>query len=175
MHLEFRTIGPDDAAAVWAVRVAAARDLTARHGLGPWSGEGTPRGVAAGLRHARIWLAHADGEPAATFRLATRKPWSIDRALFTPCARPLYLTDMAVAPAWQRRGVGRRCLAVALAAARDFPAQAVWLDAFDAAAGAGAFYARCGFAEVGRAPYRGVPHRYFERAVDPVSAPPTSR
>jgi len=36
------------------------------------------------------------------------------------------------------------------------------LDAYDGAAGAGRFYAKCGFLEVGRKIYRGVPLVYFE-------------
>ena len=176
-RLTFAIATRDDAAAIARVRVDAARDLTARFGHGHWSGEATVRGVVAGMRQARLWLAWRDGEPVATFRLSTRKPWAIDRAYFAPCARPLYLTDMAVAPAWQRRGVGRRCLDEARAAARAWPAGAIWLDAYDAPAGAGDFYARCGFVEVARAAYRGVPLRYFADVVEPpaVSAPPPSR
>ena len=39
---------------------------------------------------------------------------------------------------------------------------AIRLDAFDAEAGAGAFYARCGWTEVGRAVYRGAPLIYYQ-------------
>ena len=176
-RLTFVIATRDDADAIARLRVDAARDLTARHGHGHWSAEATARGVIAGMRQARVWLASIDGAPAATFRLSTRKPWAIDRAHFAPCARPLYLTDMAVAPAWQRRGVGRRCLDEARAAARAWPAGAIWLAASDAPAGAGAFYARCGFREVARAAYRGVPLRYFADVLESpaLNAPPTSR
>ncbi len=77
-------------------------------------------------------------------------------------SRPLYLTDMAVAPAAQRQGVGRHLLEAAKDVARGWPGQAIRLDAYDAAAGASEFYARCGFREVGRVAYRGVPLVYFE-------------
>ena len=46
--------------------------------------------------------------------------------------------------------------------ARAWPGDAIRLDAYDAAAGAGEFYAKCGFREVGRATYRGTPLIYFE-------------
>lgn len=39
---------------------------------------------------------------------------------------------------------------------------AIRLDAYDATAGAGGFYARCGFAERGWVVHRGVPLVYFE-------------
>ncbi len=69
---------------------------------------------------------------------------------------------MAVTPARQRQGIGRWCLEQAKRAAKDWPADALRLDAYDAEAGAGGFYARCDFAEKGRVTYRGVPLIYYE-------------
>lgn len=164
LGLTFTRVEEGDAAEVAALRAEAARGLTARYGHGHWSGEPSERGVATELRlkRGRIWLARHDGEPAATFTLATRKPWAIDVSYFTPVARPLYLRDMAVHPRWQRRGLGRRCLEQAVRIARDWPADAIRLDAYDADAGAGGFYARCGFRETGRVVYRGNPLIYYE-------------
>ena len=98
----------------------------------------------------------------ATFRLGTRKPWAIDRSSFTACDHPVYLTDMSVRPDYQRRGIGRRCVDEIIRIARAWPADAIRLDAYHAEAGAGGFYARCGFRQVGNAVYRGVPHVYYE-------------
>jgi GNAT superfamily N-acetyltransferase len=95
-------------------------------------------------------------------RLATRKPWAIDTAYFTPVSHALYLTGMAVAVAWQRQGLGRQALDDATAIARAWPAGAIRLDAWDAPAGAGPFYAACGYGERGRVRYRGNPLVYFE-------------
>jgi len=39
---------------------------------------------------------------------------------------------------------------------------AIRLDAYDAEAGAGRFYARCGYTELGRAIYRSAPLIYYE-------------
>jgi GNAT superfamily N-acetyltransferase len=69
---------------------------------------------------------------------------------------------MAVDPEYQRQGIGRRLLDEARSVARQWPAESIRLDAYDAPAGAGRFYAKCGFREVGRAAYRGVPLVYFE-------------
>ena len=44
-------------------------------------------------------------------------------------------------------------------------ADAIRLDAYDAEAGAGEFYVKCGFREVGRVAYRGVPLTYYERLI----------
>jgi GNAT superfamily N-acetyltransferase len=79
--------------------------------------------------------------------------------------RPLYLTEMAVSVADQGQGLGALALEDAVAVARAWPADAVRLDAFDADAGAGGFYARCGFTQRGRVVYKADPLLYFERLV----------
>lgn len=153
---------PDDAAAIAMVRSAAADDLTARFGPGHWSSIATVRGVLASMDSSTLWVARQGDEVVATLRLATRKPWAIDASYFTKVRRPLYLTDMAVHPRAQRQGLGRRCLEDVRRIGREWPADAVRLDAYDAPAGAGPFYERCGFREVGRVAYRGTPLIYFE-------------
>ena len=108
-------------------------------------------------------LAIRDGvEIVGTLTLQKKKPWSIDLACFTPCDNALYLINMAVAPDRQRTGVGRALLAEALTTARSFPAESVRLDAYNSLAGAGDFYRKCGYTQVGAKSYRGVPLLYFE-------------
>ena len=96
----------------------------------------------------------------------TRKPWAIDPGYFTRVKTPIYLTSMAIVPAFQRKGVGRTLLMDAEHRARTWregPGQAIRLDAFDADAGAGGFYAKCGYTERGRTVFRTAPLIYFER------------
>jgi predicted N-acetyltransferase YhbS len=145
------------------LRTAAAMKLTEEHGKGHWSTPISEAAVRRGFPHARVLVARNGGQVVGTLRLATKKPWAIDLKYFTRAERALYLTDMAVHPASQRRGVGRGLLRAAVEVARAWPADAIRLDAYDAAAGAGPFYAACGFREVGRASYRGVPLIYFEK------------
>lgn len=162
MRLKLRPFLPDEAAALAALHNAVSADLTARHGQGPWSSPTTERGVLFRYRNSAVFVAKHRGEPVATLTFATKKPWAIDRAYFTPVKRPLYLLAMAVHPSLQRQGLGRQCLEQALDIARSRPAEAVFLDAYDGAAGAGEFYRKCGFREVGRVTYRTVPLIYFE-------------
>jgi ribosomal protein S18 acetylase RimI-like enzyme len=165
MRLTFRLAGPSDAAVLAALRGAAARELTKQFGEGHWSGEPSERGVVADLRHAEVWVARSGSAVVGTFRLATKKPWAIDRSYFTDCRRPIYLTNMAVRPDYQRRGIGRRCLGHAVERVRLWPADAIRLDAYQGDGGAGAFYAKYGFREVGRATYRFTPLIYYELLV----------
>ena len=161
----------DDAVALAALHNTVAARLTEYHGEGPWSGITTEKGVLYAMRVSRVYVARDRDTIVATFRLATKKPWAIDIAFFESVRRPLYLLGMAVLPAWQRQGVGRRCLAEATGIARDWPADAIRLDAWDAEAGAGGFYSRCGYTEVGRKTYRAAPLIYFELRLDSGSVP----
>jgi len=76
---------------------------------------------------------------------------------------------MAVTPQQQRGGIGRRCLDEAARVARAWPAQSICLDAYDAPAGAGEFYAHCGYREAGRKVYLGVPLVYYECLIQSTS------
>lgn len=162
MNLTFRLARASDAPAIAALRNAAADDLTARFGKGDWSTQSSERSVASAMRRARVLVARSDRRLVAVLTLATKKPWAIYPEYFTPCKRPLYLTGMAVAPELQRRGVGRRMLREARRVALAWPTDAIRLDAYDARAGAGPFYAKCGFEFRGRAVYRNTPHVYYE-------------
>ena len=153
---------PDDAAAIAAVRVAAADRLTRDFGDGHWSAHTNDAAVARDIKAATVLVAR-DGETiVGTLTLQTKRPWAIDPQFFTPCPKPLYLVNMAVSPERQRSGIGRALLREALSEARAFSAHALRLDAYHAPAGSGEFYRRCGYIAVGEKSYRGVPLLYFE-------------
>ena len=154
-----------DAPELAALHRATSEDLTRRFGPGFWSSPPSERAVLANMRmpkFSRTVIARSRGRIVGTLRLATKKPWAIDTAYFTAAKRPLYLTGMAVHPGIQRRGIGRQLLKQAEAVAREWPADAIRLDAFDAAAGAGPFYAKCGYREVAHVIYKKDPLIYFE-------------
>ncbi|HEY1160609.1 MAG TPA: GNAT family N-acetyltransferase [Terracidiphilus sp.] len=178
MKLAFAAATNSDAAELAALHSAAAEDLTRRFGQGFWSSPPTERGILANMRKpkfSRIIVAHSRRRIVGTLRLATKKPWAIDTAYFTPAARPLYLTGMAVHPDLQSEGVGRLLLKEAEAVARAWPADAIRLDAFDAAAGAGAFYAKCGYRQVASVVYKKDPLLYFELILSPGAPVPPLR
>jgi|SRR5687768_4391710 len=162
LRLSFRDAAVEDVAAIAGLQNAAAEALTARFGAGHWSSLVTERSIELSLRHARVRLGLSGTGVLTTLRLATKKPWAIDTTYFTPVKRPLYLTGMAVSVAHQGQGLGRSALEDACATARSWPADAIRLDAYDADAGAGAFYAKCGFLGRGHVVYRGTPLAYYE-------------
>lgn len=166
MPLSFTLATVADAAELAALHNAVAEHLTRLHGRGHWSMAATERGALNSLRHAQVLLARDQNDAngiIGTLRLATKKPWAIDVAYFSDVRRPLYLTSMAVSPPMQRQGIGRLLLEQARMMARAWPADALRLDAYSGDAGAGAFYGKCGFREVGRVVYKMTPLVYFEQ------------
>ena len=160
--MTFREATEADAAEISALHNAAADDLTARFGHGHWSYQGTERGVLYDLKISRVFVETDASGIIGTFKLGTRKPWAIDVSYFTSVTKALYLQSMAVRPELQRTGVGRSLLSEALEVAKAWPADAIRLDAYDADAGAGGFYAKYGYEECGRVVYRETPLIYYE-------------
>ena len=162
MNLVFAIATAADAAEIAALRTATDRHLRAQHGLAPAKLPITEKQILSGMEKACVLIARAKGEIIATLSLHKKRPWAIDPAYFTNVPRPIYLTNMSVAPEWQRQGVGRRLLDQAKIVTRKWPADAIRLDAYDNETGAGGFYQKCGYREVGRVTYRQTPLIYFE-------------
>lgn len=57
------------------------------YGRGHWSSAGTEKGVLRSVKTSRVLIARKGGALVATLNLATRKPWAIDPAYFTPARR----------------------------------------------------------------------------------------
>jgi GNAT superfamily N-acetyltransferase len=157
------TATPDEAAAVAAVRIAAADRLTVDFGEGHWSSHTNDASVVRDMKVSTVLAARDLEQIVGTLTLQKRRPWAIDAAFFTPCEKALYVINMSVTPERQRSGIGRELLAEAFNIARAFGANALRLDAYDHPAGSGEFYRHCGYAGVGGKSYRGVPLLYFER------------
>jgi GNAT superfamily N-acetyltransferase len=162
MKIKLQAATADDVAELVSLQNAVAQHLTSRYGKGHWSSNVSDHGVLFAMRGSTVYVARYRNRLLGTFALSTRKPWAIDKTYFSPSNRPLYLTSMAVPPDQQRKGIGRLCLQEACELARKWPSDAIRLDAYDAAAGGGEFYRKCGFREVGRALYRNKPLIYFE-------------
>ena len=162
MNFSVATAIRTDALAIASLRTSVAEHLTRRHGKGHWSPCVTERSVLRDINTSRVLAVRNDNGIVATLGLATKKPWAIDLKYFKSVPRALYLRNMAVAPHLQGRGIGRYLLEEAKKAAKDWPSNSIRLDAYDAEAGAGDFYSKCGFREVGRVTYRNTPLVYYE-------------
>jgi hypothetical protein len=139
LKLEVATAG--DVTDLVSLHHAVNQRLTSQYGKGPWSGGPTDKGVLFQMRRSSIYVARHRGRLIGTLALSTRKPWAIDKKYFNASQRPLYLTGMAVGPDEQRKGIGRLCIEEARRIAKEWRGDALRLDAWDAEAGAGEFYA----------------------------------
>ncbi len=151
-----------DASEIATLRTEVAEHLTLIYGRSYWSLVSTERGVFYNLKTSKVFIARKRNRIIASLNLATKKPWAIDKSYFTDCKRPLYLTNMAVAPGCQRQGVGKLCIEEVIRITKNWPADSIRLDAYNSEAGAGEFYRKCGFREVERVVYRNVPLIYYE-------------
>ncbi|HEY2471234.1 MAG TPA: GNAT family N-acetyltransferase [Terracidiphilus sp.] len=151
-----------DIPALVELRTAVNERLQMDFGLGFWCSRSTAKGAAFQLRRGGVYVARRRGRLIATLTISKRKPWAIDRSYFSASNLPLYITGMAIDPQHQRKGWGRKCIEEARRIAHAQWADAICLDAYDCAAGAGPFYAKCGFREVGRVVYRVAPLIYYE-------------
>ena len=162
MHVELKMATAAEAAAIAALRLAVAEHLTKRYSHGHWSSGGTEKAVRFDMRNSKLYCATHQDKLIASLRLDTKKPWAIDKKYFSASKQPLYLLSMAVHPDWQRQGIGRLCMDEVKRICKSASADAIRLDAYDADAGAGEFYSKCGFQEVGRVTFRNCPLIYFE-------------
>ena len=152
----------DDTDALTALRIAVARDMTARFGRGPWSVLPGKAVVSRQIRASHALVARRGDETLGTVRLTWANPALYDGRHFTPAPLALYLLGLAVSPGHRHRGVGRALLEASKQVAREWPAQALWLDTYDHAAGAAEFYRRCGFRECGSGVQDELTLLYFE-------------
>jgi GNAT superfamily N-acetyltransferase len=151
-----------DARALTALRCAVARGMTEKFGAGHWSACPSKAEVLRQLRASHVLVSRQGAELVGTVRLVRALPWAIDSSAFTPVEKPWYVLGLAVAPQCRGKGVGRALMEAAKGTARSWGAQALWLDAYEHAAGAGPFYVKCGFRKVGRTAQGEVPLAFFE-------------
>jgi GNAT superfamily N-acetyltransferase len=166
MALSFGFATEKDIPALLKLRLAVDADQARRFGTERWTTTINEKSVARGLKTSRVLVARQRGRIVGALRMETKKPWAIDLSYFTAAANAVYLHDVNVDPKLQRSGVGRQIIERAKTIAREWPVEAIRLDAYDGASGGGPFYKRCGFTELGRAVYRGVPLVYFEFLVN---------
>jgi GNAT superfamily N-acetyltransferase len=162
LRIDLQIASATDVADLVSLRTAVNQRLAEQYGPGYWISGVTEKGVLFAMRRSTVFVGRSRDHLIATVALSERKPWAIDKSYFSASRRPLYLTSMAVDPSDQRKGVGRLCIEEVRRTAMQWPADSIRLDAYDTAAGAGEFYRKCGFREVGRASYRDVPLIYFE-------------
>ncbi len=164
MNVAIRAADGADAETIHAIRSSAADALTAEFGSGHWS---HVESLATLRRHAvdrDLFLAMNEGEAIGTFELQSKKPGFYSKHWFAdPDAPACYLFNMAIVKTSQRHGLGRAIMAEMEALAATDGKRALRLDAYDAPAGAGVFYGKCGYDFVHEGSFNRVALRYYEK------------
>ena len=158
-----------DARELAALRTAVAERMTLEFGAGHWSARPSRAEVVRQLRASQVLVARRGADIIGTVRLARVLAGVIDVSAFTPVGEAFYVFGLAVAPGCRGMGIGRQLMDAAKEEMRRRGAGALWLDAYDHAAGAGDFYRKCGFREVGRTDYQDLPLIWFEWLTGPSS------
>jgi GNAT superfamily N-acetyltransferase len=160
--LSFRRAVEADIPALLNLRLAVDADQAERFGDARYTTTINEKSVARNLKSSRVLVASRRGRIVGAVRLETKKPWAIDLRYFTAGCKAVYLHDVNVHPQHQRSGIGLQLMDRVKEMAREWPVDAIRLDAYDGTSGAGPFYEKCGLKKMGHAVYRGVPLVYFE-------------
>lgn len=152
---------------LYALRKQAADDLSARFGSGHWGRVGSFRTMQEHQKQGLIYAGLRGQELVAMLRYSTQRPRFYRMEWFTdPDAPAGHLTQMAVRTDLQDSGYGRACVAAIEAIARRGGASYIRLDSYDAPAGAGEFYRKCGYQQVHRGEFNRVPLIYWEKQLE---------
>ena len=161
-RLSFRFATQADVPELLELGLAIDADQAERFGDDRYATTLNKKAVACSLTASRTVVATRRGRIVATVKMETKKPWAIDLSYFTPACKAVYLHNVNVHPKLQRSGVGYQLMQRVKQVAKEWPVDAIRLDAYDGPSGAGPFYGKCGFTKLGHAVYRRVPLIYYE-------------
>ena len=160
--ISFRPATDADIPALLELRRAIDADQAQRFGDDRYVTTISEKRVARSVRSSCTVVATRRGRIVGLVSMGTKKPWAVDLQYFTPACKAVYLYNVDVTPGLQRSGIGRQLIDRVKTMAKEWPVDAIRLDAYDGAAGAGPFYKKCGFKKLGHKVYRSVPLVYYE-------------
>ena len=151
-ELTIRPVSSEDAETLYSILVECGLDMRDRLGLTHWV-PAYPRGLFE--EHIKKGIVYSvevrGGKPAATFTASHDAPSYLDLSLWPSNAEPsLYLTQLAVSPRLQRRGIGRTCVTTVERLALEHDCYSVRLDVTEAHAELLGWYLELGYREVCR-------------------------
>jgi GNAT superfamily N-acetyltransferase len=161
-----RKADTDDIKLVRIILAAVADDLTARFGCGHWSTVRSSGTLRKYIGNGALHVVEVGAVAVGSLKLTPRKIGFYQKSWFAvPQDAAAYLSDMAIDPAYQRRGLGRQSMEALERLAQHAGLKALRLDAYRGPAGAVPFYRKCGYAQVHEGEQNGVPLTYFEKVL----------
>ncbi|NRA37941.1 MAG: GNAT family N-acetyltransferase [Planctomycetes bacterium] len=150
---------------VLKLRNAVEKKLIQDYGSGDWGFTITESIVRRGLKNGKILLAWFGVELVGTLTLSKKKPWAVNKKIFPRSDNPIYMIAMAISPKHQRKGIGAKMVKKAISIAKTDGHDFIHLDSYNAEAGAGGFYEKCGFNHVCDIVYKECPLSYWSKGV----------
>ncbi len=161
--MEIQKVSRDSAKHIRDIAQACAIDLTQAYGEGHWSKVRSLQTVRRNIEKKDVYLCRLNSTPVATFALSAKKPVFISAKLFSKPDEPYaWLTDLYVHPDYQRKGIGKKCMAAIRKLLRSQERKWLRFDAYDAKAGACEFYLKCDCTLIGKATASGTKLLVYE-------------
>lgn len=161
-----RLAAPGEIAGIYKLSVAAASDLVDKYGQGRWRVAAARKTLKRNQQSDSLFVIVKDAVIVGTFCFTTKKAGFYRRGWFAFPDDPAgYLLNMAIAPQHQRQGIGREVMNHIDQLARSMKLLAVRFDAYEANAGAGGFYRKCGYQLVHVGKVGDVGLEYYEKVL----------
>jgi ribosomal protein S18 acetylase RimI-like enzyme len=144
-----RQASREDVEPLYDILVKCGLDMRDRLGLAHWI-PAYPRDLfEEHIEKGAVFSVEArGGEPVATFTASCDAPDYLDLSLWPNDAKPaLYLSQLAVSPKLQGRGIGRACIAAAERLAIEHGCRSIRLDVAESHAGLLDWYLGLGYRE----------------------------
>jgi GNAT superfamily N-acetyltransferase len=165
LDLIVRRVGPDELEPLHRILIACGRALADDFDLHHWDPPHPIERFREDARTREVWSVELDRATVATFTVGLDPVPSYPKEYFAPTGPALYLNRLAVLPAAQRHGLGRECMALVEARARELGCRAVRFDAIAAHEPLLRFYRRLGYRECGPFTLLGLPVIVFEKVI----------
>ncbi len=156
MELRYQQLSPANVEPAHEILRLCGLDMQERLGLSHWVPPYALEKLRRDARNRQVYAALHANQVIATFTLGTALPLSYEKipAILemwnTPQPRALYINHLAILPAFQGRGLGRRCIQTIEDMAAEQGCEVLRLDAYSRHAGLQIFYPKPGFRNVGR-------------------------
>lgn len=156
MELRYQQLSPASVEPAHEILRLCGLDMQERLGLSHWVPPYALEKLRRDARNRQVYAALHANQVIATFTLGTALPLSYEKipAILemwnTPQPRALYINHLAILPAFQGRGLGRRCIQTIEDMAAEQGCEVLRLDSYSRHAGLQIFYPKLGFRNVGR-------------------------
>lgn len=155
MELRYQQLSPANVESAHEILRLCGLDMQERLGLSHWVPPYPLERLRQDAQNRQVYAVLHANQVIATFTLGTALPRLYEKVpailgmWSTPQPRALYINHLAILPAFQDRGCGRRCVQTIEGMAAEQGCDVIRLDAYSKHEGLQIFYTKLGFRNVG--------------------------